>query len=176
MAGQPAGDAGWATRVAKAGVHVKLWDNDLDDHRFALLGATILRAVRESTLSDEDLYPLLVQFWIGRPPTVDWPPEAATIVRRCATELAAHGSCELDEWVYAPTNRSLLAARNTIFGELRLAPRELLVALADHWEELSHLEMPIHCTLLTFTACAARAFGRRVRIALVNARIVAGDP
>lgn len=152
MTGPLAGDAGWAVRVADAGVPLELWDTDLEDHAFALLGATILRAARESRLSDADVYPLLVRYWFGRLPTVDWPPDAPALARRCASVLAKRATCEMETWMYGPTSASLQAARNGIADELRLTPTKLLAALADHWEHLANQEMPIDgiCTLLEF--------------------------
>lgn len=149
-------DAGWMARVGDAGVRVELWDADLDDHGFELLSDTILDAVREATLSDDDLYPLLVRLWNGRLPLVDWPPHAPAIARRCATELATRAACEPETWTHAPTDRSLKAARDVIVADLRLTPSELLSAVADHWEHLAGLQMP------TSGGCSLLAFARHV--------------
>lgn len=128
------------------------WDGDLDDYAFALLGASILRAARDSLLSDEDLYPLLVRFWTGDWPQVDWPANASALVRRCATVLAARGTGAFDAWTFAPTVQSRDVAREVIVTELCLTPTRLLAALQDHWDDLADAEMPIDSgrTLLAF--------------------------
>jgi hypothetical protein len=123
-------------------VPIDLWDTDLDERGFVLLAEMILRATREAALSDEDLYPLLVRLWNGRPPLVAWPPEAPAIARRCAVALAAQATCELDGATYAPTDRSVKAAGEAVVAELRLTSSELLSALADHWAEVADSEMP----------------------------------
>jgi hypothetical protein len=144
-------DARWAARVAGAGVRIDLWGTDLKDHEFVLLGATILRAARRGTLSDADLYPLLVRLWNGRLPTA-WPAGAPMVARRCATALAARAACELEGATCAPTDRSLKAAREAVVAELRLTPNALLSALVDHWDDVAGLEMPSGggCSLLAF--------------------------
>jgi hypothetical protein len=152
MTWPPSDDPGWADRVTRAGVPLDRWDGDLDDYEFAFYGATIVRALSESRLSDEDGYPLLVQFASGHVPWVDWPPEAPRIARRCATVLAARGTCDLDTFVCAPRQEALVAARDAIIADVSLTPAGLLAVLADHWEQLAHLEMPIDSqrTLLAF--------------------------
>ena len=52
----------------------------------------------------------------------------------------------------APTDASLFAASDAIIADLALTERDLLAALADHWEQLADLEMPIDggCSLLAF--------------------------
>lgn len=135
-------DLGWAARVTEVGVSVELFDADLDDDEFARFGAAVMDAAWDSTLSDHDLYPLLVKFWIGRPPPADWPPHAPTLARRCAVALATRGGCELEAFMYAPTDQSLHEARTAIVAELRLTPGGLLSVLADHWQQLASLPMP----------------------------------
>jgi hypothetical protein len=105
-----------------------------------------IEAVRRGPL------PAARRYWIGWSPTVDWPPQAPALARRCAAVLAKRATCEMEAWMYAPTDASLQAARNAIADELRLTPADLLAALADHWEQLADLEMPIGdaCTLLAF--------------------------
>lgn len=143
---------GWADRVTQAGVRIDLWDTDLDDYQFATLAITILCALREASLTDEDLYPLLVRLWLGEPPAIDWPPQAPTIARRCATALASRSTCQLDSFTFGPTDAALNAAREAIIAELRLTRSGLLAVLIEHWEQLAHLEMPFECesTLLIF--------------------------
>jgi hypothetical protein len=145
-------DAAWSARVTAAGVRIDLWETDLDDRGFVLLGETILHAARDAALSDEDLYPLLVRLWNGCPPPVAWPPAAPKIARRCAAALAAQGICELDGATCAPTDLSLKAARKAVVAELNITPSELLSVLADHWAEVADLEMPTGggCSLLAF--------------------------
>jgi hypothetical protein len=152
MTWPPTDDSGWADRVTAAGVRIDLWDTDLDDYQFAILAITILHAVRESTLSDEDVYPLLVRFWTGTRPAIDWPPNAPQVARRCATVLAARGTCELDSFISAPSDESLNAAREAIIADLGLTCGGLLSILADHWEQLAPLKMPLEgeYTLLAF--------------------------
>lgn len=152
MSWPPTDDSGWADRVTTAGVRIDLWDTDLNDYQFAMLAITILHAVRDSTLSDEDIYPLLVRFWTGTRPAIDWPPDASQVARRCATVLAAHATCKLESFTYAPSDESLNAAREAIIADLGLTPGGLLSILADHWEQLAPLEMPLEgeCTLLAF--------------------------
>jgi len=152
MSWPPTDDPGWADRVTAAGVRIDLWDTDLDDYQFAMLAITILHAVRDATLSDGDVYPLLVRFWTGTRPAIDWPPNAPQVARRCATALAAHATCKLESFTYAPSDASLIAAREAIIADLGLTPGGLLSILADHWEQLAPLEMPLEgeCTLLSF--------------------------
>jgi len=129
--------------MAEAGVRVDLWDGELDDYEFALLGRTILRAASESRLSDDDLYPLLVRLWAGDWPRVDWPPDAPALTRRCATRLAAKGVSLVDAMLCAPGDESLHAAREAIVADLNLTAGGLLCVLAEHWEDLAGAEMPI---------------------------------
>lgn len=93
------------------------------DHEIGLLGDSIMYAAWESTLSDADLYPLLVKFWTGRPPAVDWPPNAPAVARRCAEALASRDSCQLDVYLYGPTRESLKAALDAVVSDLGLTPR-----------------------------------------------------
>ena len=154
MTWPPTDDSGWSGRVTAAGVRIDLWETHLDDYEFAILATTILDAVREATLSDEDVYPLLVRFWTGTRPAIDWPPNAPQLARRCATALASRGTCKLESSTYAPSDESLHAAREAIITDLGLTPGGLLSILADHWEQLAPLEMPLEgeYTLLAF-AC-----------------------
>lgn len=133
-------------------MRLELFETDLDDHEFALLEAAILHALIHASLSDEDLYPLLVRLWTWRMPPVDWPPQAAAVARRCATALAADATCELETFVYAPTDLSLQATRVAIVTELGLTASDLLAALEHHWQQLAGLEMPVDagCSLLAF--------------------------
>lgn len=141
----------WSARVRAAGVRLDLF-GEPGDEEFGVLGDSIMFAAWESTLSDADLYPLLVRFWTGDPPAVDWPPKAPAVARRCAHALATRGSCELDTYLYGPTGASLKAALDAVVADLGLTPGDLLAALADHWPQLESLEMPlnIECTLLAF--------------------------
>lgn len=152
MLRSPVHDAGWSARVVDAGVRLDLFDAADDDDAFALLGVTIVRAVSDSALSDDDAYPLLVRFWDGQWPRVDWPAHAPAVARRCATTLSQSGGCELDAILYAPTDESLRATRDAVIAELGLTQRDLLTALAEHWDEVANLEMPIDgdCSLLAF--------------------------
>ena len=129
MIGPPTDDRGWADRVTDAGVHIDLWDTEINDYQFAMLAITILHAVRESTLSDEDVYPLLVRFWTGARPAIDWPPNAPKVARRCATALAARGTCKLDSFMYAPSDESLNAVREAIIADLGLTPADFSQSL-----------------------------------------------
>lgn len=152
----PVHDVDWAVRVLEAGVCLDLFDRADDDNAFALLGVTILRAVSDSALSDEDAYPLLVRFWNGDWPRIDWPAHAPAVARRCAAALAERGTCELESLLYAPTNESLRLARDAIIADLGLTAAELLAALAEHWDEVAALEMP------TDGSCSLLAFARHV--------------
>ena len=146
-----AGDPGWETRVRGADVPIELFDAELDDHGFAFLERSIMRALRDQTLSDEDLYPLLVRIWTGCVATFDWPRQASHVARRCATTLAAERACELGAFS-APTDRAVQMACDAVVTELGLTSRDLLAVLADNWQELSDHEMPDQreCTLLAF--------------------------
>jgi len=148
----PTHDADWVARVVEARVRLDLFDFADDDYAFALLGVTIVRAVSDSALSDDDAYPLLVRFWDGQWPRVDWPAHAPAVARRCAGTLAQGGGCEMDAIVYAPTDESLRTARDAVIAELGLTQRDLLAALAEHWDEVADMEMPIDsgCSLLAF--------------------------
>ena len=169
-------DAGWAARVAGAGVRIDLWDTDLEDHEFVLLGATILRAARQGTLSDADLYPLLVRLWNGRLPTA-WPAGAPMVARRCATALAAQAACELEGATCAP-DRSFAEGgmrscrrRTAPHGQCAsLGPRRSLgrgrgLGDAQRWWLLA---------AGVRAACAAGAPRRGGCSDLVDARLVAG--
>lgn len=120
------GGPGWEARVRDAGVPVELFEADLNDYGFAFLEGSIMAALRDATLSDADVYPLLVRIWTGRPAATDWPPQAPELARRCATTLAGRSPCELGA-LNAPTDRSVQTARNAIVAELRLTPRDLEV-------------------------------------------------
>lgn len=146
-----AGDGAWAARVTGAGIPLELFDARVDDDDFTLLAAAIRGAARERTLSDDDLYPLLVAFWNGHPPRVDWPPHAAVLARRCATALAAREPCQLGV-SSLPTKRSVRVARDTVVAELQLTKADLLAAVTERWEHISSREMPEdgRCTLLAF--------------------------
>ena len=76
MTRQRARSTGWAARAVKAGVRMDLLDVETDDYAFAVFGLTIVRTVTEASLSDDDVYPLLVRYWNGDWPLVDWPPDA----------------------------------------------------------------------------------------------------
>ena len=139
------------TASTEAGVRIDHWDTDLDDYEFALLGGSSctppgIDAVRRRPLPAARP----VMDW---PPTrIDWPPDAPTLARRCATALAAHAACELETFMYAPTAESLNAAREAIITDLGLDPSELLLILADHWDQLAGLgDAPEGgCSLLAF--------------------------
>jgi hypothetical protein len=148
----PVRDAAWSARVVDAGVRLDLFESAEDDYAFALLGLTITRAVSEAALSDDDAYPLLVRYWNGTWPEVGWPRDAPAVARRCAMTLAERGGCAMERALYAPADASLQAARDAIIAELGLTQRELLAALAEHWERLDALEMPSGrgCSLLAF--------------------------
>lgn len=134
-------DQGWCARLAAAGVRPELSGEDVyDDRKFASHLATIVRAIRAATLSDEDLYPVLAGFPPGTQP-VDWPPHAPALARRCATALASQQSCELGIRSM-PTDKSIRMARDAICAELELKPSDLLALLADHWSTLSGIKMP----------------------------------
>jgi hypothetical protein len=150
----PAHDAGWVERVVAADVRLDLFDAADDDYAFALLGVTIVRAVSDSALSDDDAYPLLVRFWNGDWPLIDWPEHAPAVARRCAAALAHTGRCKLDGLLYAPSDESLRLAREAIVTELGVTPGHLLAAVAERWDEVADFEMPVDggCSLLAF-AC-----------------------
>lgn len=152
----PGRDAGWAARVLEAGVRLDLFDAADDDYAFALLGITILQAVSDSALSDEDTYPLLVRFWDGQWPRVDWPRQAPAVARRCATALAQSGTCELDTLLNTPTDQSLRVTCDAVIAELGVTQTDLLTVLAEFWHEVADLEMPID------GGCSLLAFARRV--------------
>ena len=62
----PAADeSGWRARLVAAGVRVDSVNGDIDDRELALLELTVLRAGCESTLSDDDLYPVLPRVLTG---------------------------------------------------------------------------------------------------------------
>ena len=149
--------------MAEAGVRVDLWDGELDDYEFALLGRTILHAATDARLCDDDLYPLLVRLWAGDWPRVDWPADAPALTRRCATRLASQGSSVVDAMLCAPSAESLRAAREAIVADLNLTAGGLLCVLADHWEDLAGAEMPVDGgrNLLAFaqTCCSSRSSG-----------------
>ncbi len=140
---EPTADATWTVRVAHAGVPVHLLDGGFDDDEFALLELMILRAAHDSRLSDEDLYLLMARYWVGRLPTVDWPPQAPTVARHCATALARRCACELDTFTGSPKKDRRRMARNAIVQHLELTPVRLLSVLSAHWPELAHLEVPV---------------------------------
>ena len=134
-------DHGWRARLAAAGVRPELSGEDIYDNRkFASHLATIVRAIRAATLSDEDLYRLLVSISTGTQP-VDWPPDAPVLARRCATALASQRTCELGIQS-TPTDESVRMARDAICVELELKPSDLLAVLADHWSSVSGIKMP----------------------------------
>ena len=134
-------DQGWRVRLAAAGVRPELSGEDIhDDRKFASHLATMVRAIRAATLSDEDLYPVLAGFLPGTQP-VDWPPHAPALARRCATALASQQPCELGIRSM-PTDNSIRMARDAISVELQLKPSDLLALLADHWSTLSGIKMP----------------------------------
>lgn len=138
----PLANAGWAARVASAGVRLDLLKRDLGSRDADVLAESILRAARDGALCDRDLYPLLVQAWIGRPPPIDWPPKAFEVARRCATALAAQQPCDFGFSSRAPSERALQQAREAIVRELDLVPQQLLAVLSDRWPELARSGMP----------------------------------
>jgi hypothetical protein len=148
----PGDDSGRRARLAQAGVPTDLADGEICGSEFDLWEVAVLRAAWESTLSDEDLYPLLVQYWTGQRPTANWPPDAPALARRCATRLAIRSPCGFDTSMHAPTREALDAARDAIIDDLHLTPSGLLRAAAVHWPQLKGLEMPIDVerTLLAF--------------------------
>jgi hypothetical protein len=152
MRSAAADESGWRARLAAAGVRVDLVDGDVDDRELALLELSVLRAARESTLSDDDLYPVLARVWTGHRPIADWPPDAPALARRCAARLTMHGRCGFDASVCVPTSKAVDAARHAIVGDLRPTPGDLLQALTDDWFRLKNLDRPIYveCTLLAF--------------------------
>jgi hypothetical protein len=130
---------------------VELFDAEISDYGFAFLEGSIMAALRDATLSDRDVYPLLVRISTGRSAAIAWPPQAPEIARRCATTLASAGPCVWGA-LTAPTERSVQTAGDAIVAELGLTPRDLLGVLADHWQELSPYGMPREraSTLLAF--------------------------
>jgi hypothetical protein len=116
----PPPDLAGVARVAEAGVRVELCDTlDVDDD-YLELEASVLRATRDGTLCDEDLYPLLARFWIGRPP-LGWPPDAAAVARRCAVALAG-GSVEPVLRNGVPSDRTRRRAQDAVIEDLRISP------------------------------------------------------
>jgi hypothetical protein len=133
-------DREWVARVAKAGVRVELFNTVDNNDDYPELQTSILTAARDATLSDEDLYPLLARYWIGRPP-FDWPPDAAAVARRCAVALAAGtGALELDAG--RPSDRTRQLAEQAVIEDLQLTPSDLLAVLADHWQPLARRQVP----------------------------------
>ena len=145
-------DPEWAARVKAAGVPLELFDSLGDDPEYFALQRAILLAARDALLSDEDVHPLLVRIWLGYWPTVDWPPDAPALTRRCAAILTAHHDCVIDRRYDFPTDASLKAVRDVIIAELALTPAALLAVLADHWPQLRDLEIPDEgsCSLLSY--------------------------
>lgn len=135
-------DAGWVARIATAGVPVELFDAIDDRDDFLKLQRASLRAVSEARLSDDDAYPLLTFLWWRGWPPILWPADACAVARRCAAELSGQMPFELHPVTNRPTPESIQAARDAIVADLRLTPRDLLAALADHWQELSGIAMP----------------------------------
>lgn len=78
------------------------------------------------------------------------------MARRCATALAGRAACKLESFVFAPTDKSLRAARDAIITDLGLTRGDLLAALAERWEQLADLAMP------TGRGCSLLAFARHV--------------
>jgi hypothetical protein len=132
----PAGpDPAWVARVARSGVRVELFDTVDNDDSYHELQTSIMTAARDATLSDEDLYPLLARYWIGRPP-FDWPPDAPAVARRCAVALAGRPVVlEMDGG--RPSDRTRQLAEQAVIEDLQLTPAELLAVLADHWQQLA---------------------------------------
>ncbi|MGI8803326.1 MAG: hypothetical protein ACR2KV_14365 [Solirubrobacteraceae bacterium] len=97
----------------------------------------------DSNLSDEEFYARFVRAWTGFPPALDWPCQAPAIARRCAIVLAARGPCEFITVLRIPTGASVDVAREAVIDDLQLTPGGLLAVLADHWEQLAPLEMPL---------------------------------
>jgi hypothetical protein len=130
----------WVARVATAGVRVGLFNTLDNDDDYLALQTSILTAARDATLSDEDLYPLLARYWIGRPP-FDWPPDAAAVARRCAVALAGR-PVELELDAGRPSDRTRQLAQQAVIEDLQLTPPELLAVLADHWQQLARWQVP----------------------------------
>jgi len=147
----PAPDPAWAARVAGVGVRLELFDTLDDDYDYVDLEGPLLAAAREGSLSDEDLYPLLARFWLGRAPDLDWPTDAAGVARRCAVALAGRAA-EIELRAGQPNDRTRRIARDAVITELGLTPGDLLGVLADHWRELGRVSVPnLHgCSLLAF--------------------------
>lgn len=144
-------DPAWAARVAGAGVRLELFDTLDDDYDYVDLEGPLLAAAREGSLSDEDLYPLLARFSIGRAPDIDWPTDAAGVARRCAVALAGRGA-RIELRAGQPNDRTRRIARDAVVNELRLNPSDLLGVLADHWQKLGPVSAPNRhgCSLLAF--------------------------
>ena len=152
MTASAARDPGWIARVRAADIPIELFDAETDDdYSIAWLEATILSAARQRSLSDDDLYPLLVRVWTGSYAAIDWPSEAPQIARRCATALAAEQPCELGA-LHLPTDQSIQTAHEAIVKDLGLTPADLLEVLADNWQHAEHLECRLdrRRTLLEF--------------------------
>lgn len=140
MTHPPPPDPAWVARVANAAVRIELFDTVDDPDDYLELQTSIMTAARDATLSDEDLYPLLARYWIGRPP-FEWPPGAAAVARRCAVALAARPvEFELDGG--RPSDRTRLLAEEAVIEDLQLTPAKLLAVLADHWQQLARRQVP----------------------------------
>jgi hypothetical protein len=136
-------DPGWTARLSHAGVRMDLFESMSDDHDWNLLEASVLEAARESTPSDDDLYPLLARLWTRTLPPADWPPRAPSVARRCAVALVSRRACEIDRQWGFPTDESVRTVREAVIDELALSAADLLAVLAEHWPQVASLEMPI---------------------------------
>jgi hypothetical protein len=134
-------DPGWTERLKRAGVRTDLFESMSDDYEWHVYEASVLQAARDSVLSDDDLYPLLVRLWTGTLPAVDWPPRAPSVARRCASALASRQRCEIDAKFGFPTEGSIEMVRDALIDELGLSVVGLLDVLAEHWQQLASMEM-----------------------------------